>query len=429
MKVLKDRKHAKKKSDSQRLGYKNTTVSILHKEHLKKLKDAYTRIPQIYKILEVINKRIQDLKNESQCMGNSNSTNPVFLTTDHITLAQRELMDLEKKRDLLQSELAELDNKKHLEEYYVKTGHLLVEYLADDYYDPAAAANTIQKTGASNLAQFFTFTRAPPKINSPPVATGDNSSTKRTMVSKQEVMSTFYRTIDNQFMGTTPEVFLVNNDICSDCGHNRVYNPVNSYMLCEECGLEEKILIDNETRSFKEPPREITFFAYKRINHFNEWLAEFQGRASTCVTDDLIRQIQSELRKESYIQEEDITLAKVKEILKKLDLTNKYNEHCFYILFRLTGKPPPTLDDELIEKLRNMFRQIQGPWQRHCPPDRNNFFSYPYIFYKFCELLERDEYLPICRDLLLKGEDKLMEHDEVWKKICNDLEWDAIRTI
>jgi hypothetical protein len=59
--------------------------------------------------------------------------------------------------------------------------------------------------------------------------------------------------------------------------------------------------------------------------------------------------------------------------------------------------------------------------------DRSNFFSYPYILYKFFQLLERDEYLPELR--LLKTREKLQEQDEVWKKICDELKWEFIRTV
>ena len=42
-------------------------------------------------------------------------------------------------------------------------------------------------------------------------------------------------------------------------------------------------LIENEKPSYKEPPKEICFYAYKKINHFKEILAQFQGKASRLV--------------------------------------------------------------------------------------------------------------------------------------------------
>ena len=197
-------------------------------------------------------------------------------------------------------------------------------------------------------------------------------------------------------------------------------------MVCPNCGCEEKILIDCDTPSYKEPPRELTYFAYKKINHANEWLSQFQAKESTDINEEIFEKISNELKKESYINLKNLTVDRVRDILKKLDLT-KYYEHCHYITNRITGKPAPIITGELEEKVRNMFKEIQGPWMKYCPSDRSNFFSYPYIFYKFFQLLDKDDYLPYCR--LLKSREKLQEHDEVWKLICNDLRWQYIPTV
>jgi len=58
---------------------------------------------------------------------------------------------------------------------------------------------------------------------------------------------------------------------------------------------------------------------------------------------------------------------------------------------------------------------------KYCPPNRQNFTSYPYILHKFCQLLEWDELLPCFP--LLKSRDKLQEADSIWEKICGDLGW------
>ena len=52
-------------------------------------------------------------------------------------------------------------------------------------------------------------------------------------------------------------------------------------LVCNKCFTNFKYLIDNDKPSYKEPPKEISFYAYKRINHFNEWLSQFQAKEST----------------------------------------------------------------------------------------------------------------------------------------------------
>ena len=71
-----------------------------------------------------------------------------------------------------------------------------------------------------------------------------------------------------------------------------------------------------------------------------------------------------------------------------------------------------------------MFNKIEPLWQQFKPIERKNFLSYPYVLYKFCELLELDHLLdcfPLHKQL-----DILMENDSIWKKICTDLNWDFI---
>ena len=122
----------------------------------------------------------------------------------------------------------------------------------------------------------------------------------------------------------------------------------------------------------------------------------------------------------------DLTPKKIKEILKRLN-ANKYYEHVPHIINRLNGIPIPHFEPELEEKLRNMFRQIQGSFLRHSPPRRKNFLSYSFVLHKFLQLLGKDEYLSVFP--LLKSRDKLMAQDQIFKKICEDLNWQFIKSL
>ena len=85
------------------------------------------------------------------------------------------------------------------------------------------------------------------------------------------------------------------------------------------------------------------------------------------------------------------------------------------------------MNRETEEKLRHMFKEIQPSFQKHCPKNRRNFLSYSYVLYKFCELLELDEFLASFP--LLKNRDKLYQQSKVWQLICEDMCWEFIRSI
>ena len=183
-------------------------------------------------------------------------------------------------------------------------------------------------------------------------------------------------------------------------------------------------MVENDKPSYKEPPKEVCFYAYKKINHFKEIIAQFQGKETTQIQADVIEKIKQQIKKER-ITLEHLTHQKTKEILKKLELS-KYYEHIAFIKNKL-GIPPPVLSPELEESLYNYFIEIQAPYAQSCPDYRINFLNYFYVLYKLLELLGEDKYLP---DIpLLKDREKLIEQDEIWKKICNILNWEFLATV
>lgn len=213
---------------------------------------------------------------------------------------------------------------------------------------------------------------------------------------------------------------------CTSCGSKNLYFEEElSESVCLDCATSEYIL--GSYIGFKEEQDiHVTNYSYKRENHFNEWIAQFQAKERTSVPDVLIEQMKQEVRKQKLRAPDDLTHKKVRELLKKLGF-NKYYEHTPYITTILCGVQPPTMNTELEEKLRLMFMKIQKPFQKHCPSDRKNFLSYSYVLHKFCELLGEDEYLKCFP--LLKSSDKLRKQDQIWKKITHELRWEYIPTI
>jgi len=213
---------------------------------------------------------------------------------------------------------------------------------------------------------------------------------------------------------------------CPECEKEMIFSANEAIFTCTDCGYQQFILVDSDKPSYKDPPREVSYYAYKRINHFNEWLAQFQAKESTEIPQEVYEAICAELKKERILDYRTLARQKVREILKKLKF-NKYYEHVPHIINRLNGQNAPVMSREIEEKLRYMFKEIQPSFQKNCPKDRSNFLSYSYVLYKFCELLDLDEYLPSFP--LLKNRDKLYIQDKIWEKICADLSWQFIRSV
>jgi len=219
--------------------------------------------------------------------------------------------------------------------------------------------------------------------------------------------------------------FKVGTDVCRACGQGEMI-PVEheGLMVCNNCATGTSVLIENEKPSYKEPPKEVCFYAYKRINHFREIIAQFQAKETTQIPEEIIVAIKRQIKKER-ITPKHLTNKRAKELLKKLGL-NKYYEHIPFIKDKL-GIKPPIMSPALEERLCNLFMEIQGPYARFCPSDRVNFLNYYYTVYKLCELLDHTEFLPYFP--MLKDREKRIEQDEIWKKICKELNWEFVPTV
>lgn len=154
-------------------------------------------------------------------------------------------------------------------------------------------------------------------------------------------------------------------------------------------------------------------------------LNQIQGKETTDIPEELFDKILLEIKKQRLTNMTDLTYTRVKNILKILK-ANKYYEHIPHIIHRLNGMTMPYLAPELEERLKSMFKQIQTPFLKHSP-NRKNFLSYSYVIHKMLQLLEKDEFLSSFP--LLKSKDKLFEQDKIWKKICEELEWEYIPSV
>jgi uncharacterized Zn finger protein (UPF0148 family) len=215
--------------------------------------------------------------------------------------------------------------------------------------------------------------------------------------------------------------------LCSHCGsEDRTLMNNDGFVICNGCHTVEYTIVDHEKPSYKEPPKEITYFSYRRSAHAREWLNQVQGKETTDIPEEVFDSILHEIKKQRIDNIANLTHAKVKSILKKIKI-GKYYEHTAYIINRLNGNSAPSMPLELEEKLLNMFLAVQVPFARHSPLSRKNFISYSYTIRKCIELLSEDQYIKYFP--YLRSRDKLANNDVIWRKICKDLNWEFIRSL
>lgn len=223
--------------------------------------------------------------------------------------------------------------------------------------------------------------------------------------------------------------FSVSVDMCSRCSMGELIpQDEEGILICNNklCGVYVQHIVDNEKPTYKEPPNEVTYNAYVRLNHFKEILSQFQAKETTQIPPDVMDKIKKRIKKER-IQDlaTEINYEKMREILKKLGF-NRYFEHIQYIN-SILGIKPPMMSDELQDTLCILFIEIQEPWAIHCPAYRTNFFNCTYTLFQLCVLLDQTQYLPYIP--MMKDREKQLEQDMVWKKVCETLDWEFVATV
>ena len=293
-------------------------------------------------------------------------------------ISLEESLDLKDKIVTCKNDIKYCKQKK--KEYFLDNSKLIFEY----FEDKKNISNSAINTGTSKnkiLNHFF-------KIN--------DEVPKKIDITNKSLVNKYLSKIDNSFLDM--KNFINQTDICNYCFKGELI-PVEDegILICNLCSRNIPFLIENEKPSYKEPPKEVCFYAYKRINHFKEILAQFQGKETTQIPPEVIENIKLQIKKER-IDLSEITNHKTKDILKKLGY-NKYYEHIQFIKDKL-GIKPPVMSPELEETMCNLFMELQAPYSKFCPDDRVNFLNYYYTAYKLCELLGEHQYLDFLKMLI-----------------------------
>ena len=156
--------------------------------------------------------------------------------------------DLIDKINNLKDKIKTIQNNDTEYNYFLNVGDLLYEYYDKD--------DTKDKITESSIIDFF---------NKNSNSNNDNSSFTSL---KAELLDNYLSTLDNKYKKSQHDEM---TEFCSECKTQLKLNYMEGINVCENCGEQFFILIDSDKPNYKEPTNESTYFAYKRINHYNEF--------------------------------------------------------------------------------------------------------------------------------------------------------------
>ena len=338
----------------------------------------------------------QDLKTKLSILSQQKQIEEYMNTRDEIGALSKEIKSLKSQRKNYL-----LDNSKYIFQYF------------EQKKDISNGTNP----QVNILNSFF-------KIKATNENSGDLKSEKYNQSKKLYQM--YWKNVNQDILNI--QDFVLQSSICEFCRLGEMIpQDEEGILICNnnKCGNFISYIVDNAKPNNKEPPNEVSYTAYIRLNHFKEILSQFQAKETTQIPKEVIEQIRQRIKKERIYDYSEINYNKMREILRKLGL-NKYFEHIQYIN-SIFGIKPPIMNEELHETLCVLFIEIQKPWAIHCPANRTNFFNYTYTLYQLCVLLDQIQYLPYIP--MMKDREKQLEQDMIWKKVCMELDWEFFPTV
>ena len=403
-----------------------------------KVKSSKRSNPEARTTLDAIHhQKIQNMMEEKDKIGKYKQEKLALEKKLNETTSDMEIWRMEREIETLDKKIRSIDDGSEMMDYYLRTGDILYHYydiqdqiqkgtanFVSNKAKPGSILAILEEVAEDGHSNTNVFALSSSENADKPDGLAEGTKEKKSFQRNQLLND--YLQIEDPSMGRNMvEEYDDPWTNCEGCGNEMIMCLNEANLTCSKCGHQEFILVDSDKPSYKDPPREVCYYAYKKINHFNEWLAQFQAKESTEIPADVYDEILLQLKKERITNMGSLKPTKLREILRKMKCS-KYYEHIPHIINRLNGQNAPFMSREDEEKLRHMFREIQPSFKKHCPKGRRNFLSYGYVLYKFCELLEMDEYLACFP--LLKNRDKLYLQDKTWEKICKEMCWGFIKT-
>jgi hypothetical protein len=211
--------------------------------------------------------------------------------------------------------------------------------------------------------------------------------------------------------------------LCEFCNEEMLQRD-DLQFVCKSCGCSERALAAVTNYQDNSRINSSQRYVYEKLANFLNSIKEFQGKQNTTVPK-IVRTDLDDQIKSHDITVDRLTKDHIYEFLKITDHTDHYKD-INMLYTEITGKSSPDIS-HLVTPLRQMFKMALPVFERIKSPDRLNFLNGQFVLFKFLQLLEFN-----CSEdnfYILKTREKILEHDEKWKIICEELDWPYIATV
>jgi|TARA_B110000211_G_scaffold233033_1_gene298166 hypothetical protein len=244
----------KPKKNKRRCNYEKTThtLDVCHEKKLEDFNKDYNGLSKLQKELKSVRKHIKKLEFE-----NRESISDTSSEEDDIdnSIILNELHEYKTKENKIQNSINKLTSKKEEIDYLIKTSDILF-----NYYD--SIENNNESGNNPNVKKIIDFFNPNKMEEDIPKKTSSDENHDRS-----ELLESYLSTTDKNYINNYLKKVEQKCNFCNSTNINELLN--DGILYCTECHSIEFIQTDNERPSYRDPPKEISYFSYNRINHFD----------------------------------------------------------------------------------------------------------------------------------------------------------------
>lgn len=219
--------------------------------------------------------------------------------------------------------------------------------------------------------------------------------------------------------------------VCNNCPNKKDFEIIDENIyICLVCSSQQIIL--KNVSSYRDIDRIniSSKYQYDRKIHFRDALNQYQGKQNSTIENKVYEELEKQFELHHLLigdkttdkkkRFQNITKEHISMFLKELDYTKHY-ENINLIHYNITGRKPDDishLEDKLLEDFDIVTETYDKLFKNI---NRKNFINTQFILYK---LLCKNKH-PCSEDdfAVLKTVDRKTFHDDVFREICNYLEW------
>ncbi len=215
----------------------SATLDGRHRENLKKFDKKKESLPKLEKKFDRIEKKLEKLNKKKNC----------DCTDEEIHLKH----SLKKEIKTIEKDIQNIKDNIDKSNYYLETSLLLSKY-----YDNKYSSKPKIQPKKSIISFFDKKTEKSFNMN--------DFINKKDTFKKTDIFDEYLKKTDKNYSGKVE--YNENVKFCNKCNIEKTLIIAEALYVCTQCGYSEFVIIDSEKPSYKEPPIEVNYFAYKRIN-------------------------------------------------------------------------------------------------------------------------------------------------------------------